>query len=153
MTLFLTLLVLLSGCQSQPHQPEERLYILHAPKAHITRDAIDPRTATLEMINVSDQVPFFTPTPKRVAGSITLSAFMMQWNTSANKQRRIPPNTAFLFFDLDGKQYDHEGIRLVQPDYDASTNSFRATIQATDRPFAFDKKEIEEVTLFLNLTL
>ena len=154
MILLLSLLALLFGCQHHESEVKgDKLYILHSEKGIFTRNSVQKSLGKLVMNDVTDEVAYFSPTPSRKAGSLNLAQFLALWQKEQSRLKQAPASAGFIFYDKDGKEYDHEAIRLVLPSYDPKLNSLTIVIEAINDDFAFEKKEMKEVTLFLNLNL
>jgi|GEM_PF-5325004 len=153
MIIFLSLLTLLFGCQKQEKSVVEKLYIFHAEEGVFERDPSQPNLCTLEMISITNDVAYFNPTPMRKAGTLTLAQFLASWQSEQLKMKEAPKSEGFVFYDKESKGYGHLAIKLIFPTYDPKLDKLTFILEAIDQDFPFDRKEVSEVTIFLNLSL
>ncbi|ACK72214.1 hypothetical protein PCC7424_3833 [Gloeothece citriformis PCC 7424] len=78
---------------------------------------IDPTTQTLRLINVNPQTLYFADRPQRIAGHITLPAYMDEWTAQAgaNNFANDPPNATLSVYEGKNQENSLVVIEISNP--------------------------------------
>jgi hypothetical protein len=84
---------------AQTTPPQQKVQLMFVQTAENIK--IDPTTKTLRLVNVNQQALYFSDRPVRVAGHLTMAAYMDEWTARAGKDNfaNDPPNATLSIYE------------------------------------------------------
>ena len=138
--------VFMIGCSSNDHKKQKHvidesktpklLYVISALSG-----SVDDETLTLNDIST---VIYFSDRPSRIAGNITLEAFVEKWDKGTNSFEVDPPNAVLSIFSE--KENKNVVVELSNPKVEGKTITFSYKVLKDNAP-----KTFEEASLFIDL--
>jgi hypothetical protein len=131
----------ISVAQTTP--PQQKVQLMFVQTAEDIK--VDPTTNTIRLVNVNKQTLYFSDRPNRIAGNLTMAAYMDEWTARAGKDNfaNDPPNATLSIYEpgrqdntivvieirnpvIDGKDliYDYKLIEGTLPKNGGMTSLF-----------------------------
>jgi hypothetical protein len=84
---------------AQTTPPQQKVQLMFVQTAEDIK--IDPTTKTLRLVNVNKQTLYFSDRPNRIAGNLTMAAYMDEWTARAGKDNfaNDPPNATLSIYE------------------------------------------------------
>jgi len=94
---FVALSVLLGAMQSPVLAADSKVQLMFVQSA----ESVKADDKTLRLVNVSPQTIYFSDRPKRVAGHVTMPAYLEEWTAAAgpNNFAKDPPNATLSVYE------------------------------------------------------
>lgn len=101
--------------QAQNADSSQKIQLMFVQTAENIK--IDPTTKTLRLINLNPQTLYFADRPQRVAGHITLPAYMDEWTAQAgaNNFANDPPNATLSIYEGGKKENSLVVVEISNP--------------------------------------
>jgi hypothetical protein len=87
----------ISVAQTTPSQQKVQLMFVQTAEDI----KVDPATKTIRLVNVNKQTLYFSDRPNRIAGNLTMAAYMDEWTARAGKDNfaNDPPNATLSIYE------------------------------------------------------
>ncbi|CAD0232029.1 conserved hypothetical protein [Planktothrix agardhii] len=78
---------------------------------------VNPNEQTLRLVNVNQQTLYFSDRPKRVAGNLTMPAYLDEWTAKAGKDnfKNDPPNATLSVYEGNKKENTLVVVEISNP--------------------------------------
>jgi hypothetical protein len=87
----------ISVAQTTP--PQQKVQLMFVQTAEDIK--VDPAAKTIRLVNVNKQTLYFSDRPNRIAGNLTMAAYMDEWTARAGKDNfaNDPPNATLSIYE------------------------------------------------------
>lgn len=87
----------ISVAQTTP--PQQKVQLMFVQTAEDIK--VDPVTKTIRLVNVNKQTLYFSDRPNRIAGNLTMAAYLDEWTARAGKDNfaNDPPNATLSVYE------------------------------------------------------
>jgi hypothetical protein len=87
----------ISVAQTTP--PQQKVQLMFVQTAEDIK--VDPTTKTIRLVNVNKQTLYFSDRPNRIAGNLTMAAYLDEWTARAGKDNfaNDPPNATLSIYE------------------------------------------------------
>lgn len=88
---------------------------------HIAEDLdADPENGKIRLINVSQQILFFSDRPERIAGHLKMDDYLKEWTSVEDDFNDNPPNAALSVYEPDQNKNVVSIVELMNPVIDGN---------------------------------